>query len=161
MRSAKNFELSFEKLSIDKQTKLGDGAIGVVYLAQYNNAQVAVKMALESSSENKLLLEHEILSKINKIWTASNSVTGLMKYYGYSKDENNSMLLVMEYSDAGTLSNWVFGENQIKNLPAYNWELAYPVVKDIAMGLYWLHANGFIHCDLRGENVFLHNEGEK
>jgi len=165
MRSSAKLELSLKDLIIDEEKELGEGSSSRVYLGTYQKKLVAVKVARSNSRLNITLkdsvhwleIEDEVLGQL-----ANNTEevhTGLVGYYGawfdYSK---NDFFIAIEYANAGTLKNWIFKEDEIKDLPNFNWGLAYRIVYDVAMGLYWLHKFNFIHGDIKPANILLNKE---
>jgi len=60
-------------------------------------------------------------------------------------------LLVLEYSDNGTLREYLK-----KNFDTFNWESQLNFAKQIASAIVCLHDNGIIHRDLHSNNILVH-----
>jgi len=82
--------------------------------------------------------------------------TYITKLYDTAEDETN-IYLVLEYCDGGDLINY-----QAK-LPGrvFSIEKATEVLAEVIMGLETLHQEGYLHRDIKSQNVLIKNENGK
>lgn len=131
---------------------LGRGSTATVSVATAHGSGelFAVKSADLRQSEI-LKREQQILSSIN--------CPHIIAYEGSSvTDENGKLLynLLMEYATGGTLVDVIhdrggfLGESMIRSY-----------TRSILRGLAYLHSRGIVHCDIKGRNVLIGDEGAK
>ena len=132
--------------------ELGRGGFGRVYqvLSVSDNKVYAIKeIPIKNETEN-IIKEFQnvaiILSKFN-----SNNI---VKYYGYSKD-NNNIYILMECCNGKTLKNFIdkhmddgllIEENTISN-----------IIKKICIGIKEIHDKRIVHRDLKPEHIFMND----
>lgn len=126
---------------------LGQGASGLVYLAVQNrlNRKVAVKVVIDTSPHTggqRFLREAHILAQLDHPHIVSvYELAELQDQPGY--------LLAMAYVDGGTL------RDRADNFTLHQ---ALTTVRQIAQALGYAHANGFIHRDVKPENILFQGE---
>lgn len=164
-----------KKKPVVKKEFLGQGAYSFVYRGSYNGKKVAIKVSRSNEpngvtlaqSLTSLKSEQEVLRAIQKgrkqYPEDKEAAMRLLRYYcGHTdKNEDNSVhrfSLVVGYSNAGSLAEWIFNDPRSakKTNIKFEWKVAYPIAKDMMQGLYFLHKIGYIHCDVKPENVLLH-----
>ena len=133
------------------QEKLGEGAMGQVYLAEDTdlNRRVALKFIppssdMDSESGIRLLQEARIAASI--------SHPNVVSIYGL-RIEESLFYIVMEYLSQGNLKDLV---NKQTKLPV---EKAVRLAIGICEGLTRLHEKGIIHRDIKAENILLTADG--
>ena len=131
--------------------ELGRGAFGEVYLSTDNNLDelTAVKVInrkkLSPMQKNKLLIQLEVLSKLNH--------KNITKILDKQKTSNN-FYIEMEYSNGPNLYEYVKHYKK-KYGKCLNEETVQKLVKQIASGLEYLHKNKIIHRDIKLENLII------
>lgn len=127
--------------------KLGQGGMGVVYLAldQKLNRQVAWKvlpaqMASDNEARVRMLREAQAVAQFNH--------PNIISVYDISA-EPNECYITMEYVEGCTLRDKIIKEKQI----AYPDALRY--AREIAQALEAAHRAGVVHRDIKPENIML------
>ena len=118
--------------------RLGGGAQGMVFRGTWRGIQVAVKKCLQPDPRDVRIL----LS----LGTHSN----VIQLYGVVV-EDISCLIVTELAKGGSLYDFLYGEQ--KKTPSDDQRSYW--MKDIAMGMGFLHHQGIAHRDLKSGNVLL------
>ncbi|KAH8311682.1 hypothetical protein KR044_007535, partial [Drosophila immigrans] len=77
----------------------------------------------------------------------------IIKLYGVSKDPDNSIWLLFEYADCGSLYNFLHRtDTEVSFNEKIDWML------QCARGMEYLHKNKIVHRDLKTQNLLLFNE---
>lgn len=135
---------------------LGQGGMGVVYLAQHTalKKKFAIKvlpahLALEKSFVARFKREAEMVARLKDAHIVNVTDFG---------ESNGKLYLVLEYVDGGTLEDW-FKSHQGKDggMPAA--EVA-RITAQVLKGLSHAHKAGIIHRDLKPANVLMEKTGE-
>lgn len=128
--------------------EIGAGSYGKVYLAKWQNTEVAVKVS-KSNSED---FEEEASLMINLP-----AHPNIVQVLGVTKDhQTGDRLLVLEYCDGGSLDHLLYDTNEYMNQAKQ-----IQLVKMIARGMLHLHNNKIIHRDLSSRNILLHGGAAK
>ncbi|KAK4485824.1 hypothetical protein RD792_008471 [Penstemon davidsonii] len=135
---------------------IGKGAFGSVYLATLKNprskysyypSMMAVKSA-EVSSSGSIQKEREVLSNLY-------GCADIIKCFGEETTigENGLMAfnLLLEYGSGGTLADRI-KKSGGRGLPEFE---ARVYTRSILRGLNHVHGSGYVHCDLKPDNVLL------
>lgn len=131
--------------------ELGRGAFGEVYLAMDQNLDVltAIKVInrkkLSQQQKNKLLIQLDVLSKLNH-----ENVTKLID----KQKTSNNFYIEMEYSNGPNLYEYVQHYKK-KYGKCLDEATVQKIVKQIASGLEYLHKNKIIHRDIKLENLII------
>ena len=135
---------------------IGRGSFGTVNLAipksnPTNSTTQIVVNSSETSSSFSLKNEKEILSQL------SNNHPNIIQYLGDSLSyEKGTQFynLFLEYASKGSLSD---------QLKFSGGKFEFPVVKkytkSILKGLCHIHENGFVHCDIKLQNILVFDHG--
>lgn len=132
--------------------KLGTGARTTIYLAnqESDNTPVALKRAVLEVPEDQRIFEqmeneYYVASKINDPY--------IRKCFKMIRKRKmlkvNELLLIMEYVDGRPFEN-------CDSLSLVDILLIFRMA---AMGLHTMHENGFVHCDIKPNNVLLLPDG--
>lgn len=129
------------------ETKLGQGGMGAVYLAQQLNIErkVAIKVmrkGLDSGKEyiERFLREANVASQV--------SHPHMVSIFDFGQLEDGGLFIVMEYLDGVTL-----GERVLDN--PLTIDQALDVTSQLCAALAAAHEGGIVHRDLKPDNIFL------
>ena len=133
------YSMSLSKFDLIK--KLGDGAMGIVYLCKYLSTEnlYALKIIKEKHSD--------ILDNLK--YARNFDHPNLMKVYGYFSEITSSKkyyIIVMEYIEGIDLFDY---NPEVKKKQIPN------ILLGIAEGIKYIHNKGFIHRDIKLENVII------
>lgn len=156
-----NQRLDISPNNIELLDKLGEGAFGKVYKAKIKNSNelVACKVIEITKSQIPLMLllglnpENLYKSYIQEL-EAYRELKGenILKMIGHSfeqTDDSLKMMLITEFMAKGSLTNVLNSESNI----SYRKRLK--IACDIAAGMTRIHERGFIHRDIRPDNILL------
>lgn len=133
--------------------KLGEGGMGMVYLAKDTmiDRLVAIKqLHRNSGSEEESLgerfqAEAHALAKLNHP-----NVTHLYSFI----PKEDTYWMIMEYVEGKTLEDWLAVHKKI------TYQLAASIAVQLLDGLYHAHRKGIIHRDVKPANVMINEDGE-
>jgi serine/threonine-protein kinase len=133
--------------------KLGEGGMGMVYLAKDTMIErlVAIKqLHRNAGSEDESLgerfqAEALALAKLNHP-----NVTHLYSFI----PKEDTYWMIMEYVEGKTLEDWLLVHKKITH------QLAASIAVQMLDGLYHAHRKGIIHRDIKPANVMINEEGE-
>ena len=131
--------------------EIGRGAFGEVYLSIDQNLDVltAIKVInrkkLSQQQKNKLLIQLEMLSKLNH-----KNVTKLID----KQKTSNNFYIEMEYSNGPNLYEYIKHYKK-KYGKCLSEAIVQKLVIQIASGLEYLHKNKIIHRDIKLENLII------
>jgi serine/threonine protein kinase len=131
--------------------KLGDGAMGSVYLALDTllDRPVALKLILSDFNDHpemasRFLAEAKVLASLNR--------PNIPVLYGYFISSGRGVM-AMEYINGETLREMIARRGPI---PA---DIAVPLIKQALQGLAAAHRIGVVHRDLKPSNIMVDQEG--
>ncbi|MCE8162849.1 MAG: protein kinase [Candidatus Moeniiplasma glomeromycotorum] len=130
--------------------QIGKGGYGEVYYGKWKSQDVAVKklyLSPHNTSESDI---QDIRKEINILKILRNRY--IIQYYDTYSD-NQELLIIMEYAKNGTLTKFI-NDNKEKE---HNWSFNTNLIKQIALGLVYIHHEGIIHRDLKSMNILLAN----
>lgn len=133
--------------------KLGEGGMGIVYLARDTMIQrlVAIKQlhrntgSEEESLGERFQSEALALAKLNH--------PNITHLYSFIPKED-TYWMIMEYVEGKTLEDWLVVHKKITH------QLAASIAVQILDGLGHAHRKGIIHRDIKPANVMINEEGE-
>lgn len=132
-------------------SKVGQGAQGAVWKADWKGRAVAVKELFPSASS----VSESILRKFDEfrreVWMMSSLRHDcIVQMLGFCVKPTN--LIVMEYIPHGTLYEWLSDTNK-----PLTWPQAIRIAIDIALGLRFLHSASppLIHRDMKSPNIMV------
>ncbi|KAF8325732.1 kinase-like domain-containing protein [Amanita rubescens] len=124
-----------------EQDYIGGGGFGRVYKSELNGEAVALKI-LYKSDDNALAFCREAL-----MW-GSLKHKFVLPFLGIDEHEDGTAYLISPYMEKGTLAQWRKQAN-----PSIS-EIEKRIL-EVALGIEYIHSEGIVHGDLRGENVLL------
>lgn len=129
--------------------KIDTGGSSTVYKGKWNDKSVAVKKIQLSSNENRSIAENEMkqLSELTKL-----NAPYVVKFFSYHVDDSN-YYIVMEPLPF-SLDKFI---DRKKNNP-FDWSLRYKIIKQVAIGIQFLHDHFITHGDIKSNNILLDNE---
>ena len=132
--------------------KLGQGGMGVVYLAEdiLLGVQVALKfLAGELSKDPKFIKRFRNEARAAYQLRHPN----IVEVTSLDQAEDGSLFIAMEYVEGPSLRSY-HGDPEFAEFP-HSVERALAVARDIASGLAAAHAQGTVHRDIKPENILL------
>src|SRR5712691_8581618 len=129
-------------------SKIGEGGMGVVYVAEHKmlRRKAAVKLLLKELTED----ENIVKRFINEAKATSQiEHPGIVRIYDFGKMPDGTTYIVMEFLDGETLLARVRKERRLPVAKAVS------IVRQMADALSAAHALQVVHRDLKPENVFL------
>eukprot|EP01060_Flectonema_neradi_P009666 TRINITY_DN16884_c0_g1_i1.p1 TRINITY_DN16884_c0_g1~~TRINITY_DN16884_c0_g1_i1.p1 ORF type:complete len:662 (+),score=126.12 TRINITY_DN16884_c0_g1_i1:88-2073(+) len=131
---------------------LGRGQFGAVYLILLPNGLSLAAKILPAGGRSS----QEIKNDLQEIQTMRNvSCPNVVTYYYASfSPESQEIFIFMEYVPGGSLGRLVRSMEERLSEPN-----AAVYVSQVLSGLAYLHKNGIIHRDIKGDNVLVHTSG--
>lgn len=132
--------------------KLGEGGMGVVYLAEDTvlRRQVAVKMLTDTSLGRQHIRTRFLREAIA---VSALSHPNIATIYDYGETNEGHPFIVMEYVRGHTLSDLI---NQRKLTP----ERAVEIIIDVAQALGEAHRHNIVHRDIKPSNIAVNETGQ-
>ncbi len=137
------------------QSKLGEGGMGAVYLAQQDSIEqkIAVKVLHEESAESD-----ELVQRFHREAQVVSMIThpNIIRVFIFGRTDQDLLYLAMEYVNGVPLREVLDREQLLDEMRAIK------ILKQICSGLSEAHDLGIIHRDLKPDNVLLTEwRGEK
>lgn len=139
-----------ENKELFKGKLIGIGHSGKVYKGKLIDKIVAIKII---SNEDHFILARNEIKKLKML-----NHENIVEIYSNSKCQFEGIIIVMEYSNLGTLEsfNIELRNNCFSEKNDY-WKINNPLIKQISNGLNYIHENNIIHNDLKSQNVLIIN----
>ena len=128
---------------------LGGGGFGYVFLAEdvgIRGRKVAIKILQPNPNLDRRILRREmnILASIDH--------PNVVRFYHYFV-EDDSVHLVMEFCERGSLTREVSTSTQLSTSQVFNWGLI------LCEALAAIHAVGIVHHDIKPDNILVSHDG--
>lgn len=125
-----------------KQTKLGEGAIGTVFLSKHKetNDTRAIKYIPKSSIKHPERLKNEVSTLV------SCDHPHIIKIFEIIEDRKN-LYLIMEQCKGGELFDYILNNKTIQEAEAAM------LFRQIMLAINYLHSKNIVHRDLKPENL--------
>eukprot|EP00027_Filamoeba_sp_ATCC50430_P014226 CAMPEP_0168578836 /NCGR_PEP_ID=MMETSP0413-20121227/21545_1 /TAXON_ID=136452 /ORGANISM="Filamoeba nolandi, Strain NC-AS-23-1" /LENGTH=1106 /DNA_ID=CAMNT_0008612709 /DNA_START=22 /DNA_END=3339 /DNA_ORIENTATION=+ len=139
-------QIDFSQVSIDERNPIGIGASAVVYRGRWNDKWVAVK------EYNANLFRMKFREFEREIATSRLHHKNILTVYGACAKHPNKIWLLTELMKC-SLFDWLRDEsNKLDNQTMIKFAL------DIAVGMEYLHSQGYIHRDLKSLNILISDD---
>ncbi|XP_062124719.1 dual specificity protein kinase zak2-like isoform X5 [Drosophila sulfurigaster albostrigata] len=153
MNPLANTNVDFKEIELGEL--IGHGSYGIIHKAIWKlldakNISVAVKI-IKNRSQNSVQFEKDVYKEIQNLRKCIHR--NIVTLYGASKDSSNNIYLLLEYTDCGSLYDFL--HHSLKEV-SFNVKLDWML--QCATGLEFLHKNNTIHRDLKTKNLLLFNE---
>lgn len=127
--------------------KLGEGGMGAVYLA--DDSRDGKKVALKVLPRRHAA-DPEFLKRFRREAEAAIKLDHANIVRAFEAGEEASFhFYAMEYCEGEPL------DRALKRTGLFSWHRAFEIVRDVARGLQYAHAQGFIHRDIKPANIFM------
>lgn len=148
-----NSEWLIDDNEITYGKKLGDGASGVTYLAEYAGHKVAVKAyspAILTHDINSVKNEMDIMSKMKH--------KNIVQFKGLClRKDRPAASLVTNFAEKGELGDALYNSRLVRRKGD---PLRFKIVLGLAEGLQYLHSYHVIHRDIKPANILLDDNYE-
>ncbi|KAF8339465.1 kinase-like domain-containing protein [Amanita rubescens] len=126
---------------------IGGGGYGRVYKGDLHGAVVALKILYRSDNNTQAFCREALMWGTLK----HKSVLPLLGIYEFDDGKESQFFLVSPYMANGTLAQWRKEMNpSISEMERH--------ILEVAKGIEYIHSEGVVHGDLRGENVLLDSD---
>ncbi|XP_010433234.1 PREDICTED: probable L-type lectin-domain containing receptor kinase VII.2 [Camelina sativa] len=136
-----------------EENMIGYGGNSKVYRGVLEGKEVAVKRIMMSPRES-VSGTSEFLAEVSSLGRLRHkNIVGLK---GWSKKGGESLVLIYEYMENGSVDKRIFDCNEM-----LNWEERMRVIRDVASGMLYLHEgweSKVLHRDIKSSNVLLDND---
>lgn len=132
---------------------IGEGSFASVHLGSWNGSQdVAVKQILlpNSDGDSTVVSDLDAFKREMALWYQLNHVN-VVEMYGASRD-GEKPFIVCEYASRGNLPSYIRAESRA-------FYVVWSRLLEAARGLQYLHRNGIIHGDIKGNNIVVGADG--
>ena len=131
---------------------IGHGSSATVSLATPHNSDDIFAVKSSELSKSKFLQrEQKILSSLNS--------PRIVSYEGCDITMESNMVMyniIMEYISGGTLTDAIRNHGGCLKESVIGY-----YTRQIAQGLEYLHSQGLVHCDIKGRNILISEDGAK
>jgi tRNA A-37 threonylcarbamoyl transferase component Bud32 len=126
------------------------GAFGKLYRGTYNGMDVAIKLLErpEADPAKAQLLEQQFVQEVMMLATLRHQ--NIVKFIGACR-KPMVWCIVTEYAKGGSVRNFL-AKRKNRSVPL---KLAVKQALDVARGMAYVHALGFIHRDLKSDNLLI------
>ncbi|KAF8321905.1 kinase-like domain-containing protein [Amanita rubescens] len=120
---------------------VGRGGFGFIFKGELKGAAVALKLLYKTRHDDDFCREALMWRSLNH--------ERVLPFLGIFEDESASrMFLVSPYMKNGTLSQW-------RKKTGHSTLEIQRLILEVAEGIQYIHSEGIVHGDLRGDNVLL------
>ncbi|KAF8328945.1 kinase-like domain-containing protein [Amanita rubescens] len=125
----------------DKRDYIGRGGYGNVFKGDFRGAVVALKVLYKNDANNLPFCREALM------WCSLRHNL-VLPFIGIHKEKDGTAFLVSPYMKNGTLAQWR------KNINPSIAQITERIL-EVAQGMEYIHSEGVVHGDIRGDNVLL------
>jgi tRNA A-37 threonylcarbamoyl transferase component Bud32 len=135
---------------LDMGEPFAQGAFGKLYRGTYNGEDVAIKLLEkpENDPERAKLMEQQFVQEVMMLSRLSHP--NIVRFIGACR-KSIVWCIITEYAKGGSVRQFL-ARRQHKSVPL---RLAVKQALDVARGMAYVHALGFIHRDLKSDNLLI------
>ncbi|CAN6444918.1 unnamed protein product [Victoria cruziana] len=143
-------EWAIDLSRLNMGTAFAQGAFGKLYRGTYNGEDVAIKILErpENNPEKAQLMEQQFTQEVMMLATLSHP--NIVRFIGACR-KPLVWCIVTEYAKGGSVRNFLM-RRQNRSVPL---KLAVKQALDVARGMAYVHGLGFIHRDLKSDNLLI------
>ncbi|KAK6927761.1 Serine-threonine/tyrosine-protein kinase, catalytic domain [Dillenia turbinata] len=143
-------EWTIDLRKLNMGTAFAQGAFGKLYKGTYNNEDVAIKLLerLENSPEREQFMEQQFQQEVMMLANLKHS--NIVRFIGACR-KPMVWCIVTEYAKGGSVRQFLT-RRQNRSVPL---KLAVKQALDVARGMAYVHGLGFIHRDLKSDNLLI------
>ncbi|KAF8326171.1 kinase-like domain-containing protein [Amanita rubescens] len=125
----------------DKRDYIGCGGYGNVFKGEFRGTVVALKELYKNGANNLAFCREALM------WGSLEHIL-VLPFIGIYEEEGGTAFLVSPYMKNGTLAQW--RKNTNPSIAQITERML-----EVAQGMEYIHSEGVVHGDIRGENVLL------
>ena len=133
------------KSSLKITAQLQEGAFGKVYLGEYINQKVAIKVY--KKHQNKKIHVESFLKEVDILNSLRHP--NILLYMGICFDRDN-YLMIAEYLENGSLFDHLHREDTYLSE-----SLIFEMITSILKAMTYTHSKNILHCDLKSSNILI------
>lgn len=143
-------EWTIDLRKLNMGTAFAQGAFGKLYRGEYNGDDVAIKILErpENSPEKAQVMEQQFQQEVMMLATLKHP--NIVRFIGACR-KPLAWCIVTEYAKGGSVRQFLM-RRQNRSVPL---KLAVKQALDVARGMAYVHALGFIHRDLKSDNLLI------
>ncbi|XP_031504178.1 serine/threonine-protein kinase STY13-like [Nymphaea colorata] len=143
-------EWTIDLRRLNMGTAFAQGAFGKLYRGTYNGEDVAIKILErpENNPEKAQLMEQQFTQEVMMLATLRHP--NIVRFIGACR-KPLVWCIVTEYAKGGSVRNFLM-KRQNRSVPL---KLAVKQALDVARGMAYVHGLGFIHRDLKSDNLLI------
>ncbi|KAF8389497.1 hypothetical protein HHK36_026192 [Tetracentron sinense] len=146
-------EWTIDLRKLNMGTPFAQGAFGKLYKGTYNGEDVAIKILErpENSLERAQLMEQQFQQEVMMLATLKHP--NIVRFIGGCR-KPMVWCIVTEYAKGGSVRQFLM-RRQNRSVPL---KLAVKQALDVARGMAYVHGLGFIHRDLKSDNLLISSD---
>jgi len=138
------------------QEKIGQGAFGVVYKAEYFGIDVAVKQIAPEDGFQDPMEEIFVQREVAVLKSCRHpKIVAFLGIVEEDKTGKEGAQIVLEFLARGDLGRYILDQSVV-----LSWARRVKMCLDVACGMSYLHGRGIIFRDLKSENILLDDTGK-
>ncbi|WJZ85033.1 hypothetical protein VitviT2T_004601 [Vitis vinifera] len=143
-------EWTIDLRKLNMGTAFAQGAFGKLYRGEYNGDDVAIKILErpENSPERAQVMEQQFQQEVMMLATLKHP--NIVRFIGACR-KPLAWCIVTEYAKGGSVRQFLM-RRQNRSVPL---KLAVKQALDVARGMAYVHGLGFIHRDLKSDNLLI------
>lgn len=146
-------EWTIDLRKLNMEIPFAQGAFGKLYRGTYNGEDVAIKILErpENNPESAQSLERQFAQEVSMLATLKHS--NIVRFIGACR-KPKVWCIVTEYAKGGSVRQFLT-KRKSRPVPL---RLAVKQALDVARGMSYVHGLGFIHRDLKSDNLLIAND---